>query len=295
VRILPHQPFTRTSTASPWVVGALVALLFAVACSGEIVSQPGTGSSTGAAGSSGTSSGTATGGAGGDIVIVSGNSTGTTSENPCDPTPQYRSCPGGQVVQTEYQYIGGQCELLPYSCPACAIGPALSDTIPPCSFDGGDGANPSDARDAGDADVGLSCIYNGVLHENGTAWPCSDGCNICFCENGHAGAPSVNSDWSCLPDSGFPSCFDNGVIHESGTAWLSADGCNALACNIGVVFSIGSTCGGPPATPCVENGVTHTNAQEWTCGNGCTCECFNGDIAGTLKECAPEAGLDAGL
>ncbi len=211
------------------------------------------------------------------------------------------SAEGPSCVENGVAYASGTSWACGTGCSTCTCSyGTLTVAAALCGLmDGGSAADATNGADAtsgadADADVGAGCIYGGVLRQGGTAFPCSDGCNLCFCENGEVGQANFRDDWSCLADSGFPSCFDNGVIHESGTTWLSADGCNGLACNLGMVVSLGATCGGSPVTPCVENGMTHTNSQEWTCGNGCTCECFNGDIGGTLDHCAPEAGADAG-
>lgn len=150
-----------------------------------------------------------------------------------------------------------------------------------------------------DAGTGVKCVYNGVVHNLGSSFKSSDGCNTCTCasdgtvdctlmactvggSSGIAGGTSVG-------------CLYDGVNYSVGTNFKSSDGCNTCSCTTSGIACTTMACaaggasgaGGSTGATCLYNGVNYPAGTSFKSTDGCnTCGCTSdGLVACTLMAC----------
>lgn len=120
-----------------------------------------------------------------------------------------------------------------------------------------------------------SCTVEGVVHEDGSTFPSSDGCNTCSCDNGQWGCTLI----ACVDD-----CFYQGQQFPPGATFPAGDGCNTCLCQDGIAVCGHQSC---PVT-CSYQGQTYQPGESFPAGDGCnTCSCGeDGMVACTEIACA---------
>ncbi len=120
------------------------------------------------------------------------------------------------------------------------------------------------------------CEEGGRNYALGDQWPCSDGCNTCYCTEDGVESTLV----ACVS-----TCEYEGTTYTAGDEWTCSDGCNTCTCSEdGTVTTTDVACA---VDECTYNGETYAVGDEWTCSDGCnTCTCLeDGTVTTTDVAC----------
>ena len=144
------------------------------------------------------------------------------------------------------------------------------------------GVGPCDSKPLGSLD---RCTYNGKSYASGAAFPASDGCNTCSCQDGSVTCSLLGcSDGGA---DGAPACRDSS---GKGTACPGDGGLTDAEMHC-FYFDIEIPCTTDGGAVCTEGGNTYAEGATFTCADGCnTCTCTSSGIERTKRACVDASG-----
>lgn len=105
------------------------------------------------------------------------------------------------------------------------------------------------------------CTYNGMFYRNNSTFTAKDGCNKCFCRQGHI----LCTLMGCLPKG----CMYAGARHPNNSTFRSSDGCNRCNCINGTVICTKKVC---PTSAVTVTPYSKNPCQNHTCQRGGVCK-----------------------
>jgi len=136
-----------------------------------------------------------------------------------------------------------------------------------------------------------TCKHNGNTYNHGQSFPCTDGCNTCYCYDGKVTCTMMactDTDTDTLPTP--ITCVYGGKTYLEGDSWRAKDGCNTCSCTLGQAHCTSLACSTAchADTDCGSDGFCLKDSCTATSG---TCTSCNRNILCTL-EYNPVCGCD---
>ncbi len=98
------------------------------------------------------------------------------------------------------------------------------------------------AAPACESEDATSCDEGGRTYEDGQNWTCSDGCNLCSCNDGTTASSLMGCPSPPGPAAGKLMCEENDFWHQHGETWVCANGCDECSCSDGELQTVVGAC-----------------------------------------------------